>query len=324
MLVLSVFASALSTSAAAAPPVPCTPRVLVLTAMPLELNPLVSRATLDPSQTVRVNDRTFYVGRLAGNDVVLAMTGIGLVNAAQTATTAFEHFQCPFRGAVFSGVAGSRANIGDVAIPRRWTQDNGLTWTPVDGAMLRTAQSLQGTGAVPLSRDVPVGDAACLCPGVDAATPVRMPQPLKVIVGGDGMSYDTFGGKALPCVPGGGDITGCAPCLVGSGIPSDAAAFAAHAPSMADLAFFQAFLQPPAATTQDRDAQDEETAPIARIARRYGVPFLGIRAASDGHGDPLNLPGFPWQFFTYRQLAGNNAAAVTMAFLERWAAQGYS
>ncbi|MCU1427209.1 MAG: hypothetical protein JWL83_1209, partial [Actinomycetia bacterium] len=37
---------------------------------------------------------------------------------------------------------------------------------------------------------------------------------------------------------------------------------------------------------------------------------------SDGRGDPLNLPGFPWQFFAYRQLAGNNAAAVTIAFLK--------
>lgn len=50
---------------------------------------------------VHVDDRTFYVGRLAGNDVVLAMTGIGLANATETATAAFEHFRCPFRGAVY-------------------------------------------------------------------------------------------------------------------------------------------------------------------------------------------------------------------------------
>jgi hypothetical protein len=51
------------------------------------------------------------------------------------------------------------------------------------------------------------------------------------------------------------------------------------------------------------------------------VPFLGIRAVSDGQGDPLHLPGFPFQFFVYRQLAGNNAAAVTVAFLRTWAAK---
>ena len=58
------------------------------------------------------------------------------------------------------------------------------------------------------------------------------------------------------------------------------------------------------------------------FARDYHVPFLGIRAVSDGQGDPLNLPGFPFQFFVYRQLAGNNAAAVTIAFLQTWAASG--
>jgi hypothetical protein len=38
---------------------------------------------------------------------------------------------------------------------------------------------------------------------------------------------------------------------------------------------------------------------------------------SDGTGDPLNLPGFPAQFFAYYRLAGRNAAAATVALLER-------
>jgi nucleoside phosphorylase len=292
--------------------------VLVLSAMPLELNPLVAATKLDPAKTVRVDDRTFYGGRLAGHDVILAMTGIGLVNAEQTATTAFRHFGCSFKGAVFSGVAGSQRNIGDVAIPRRWTLDNGRSWTGVDPAMLKVATRLAGTKNVKLSRDVPVGDAACLCPGVDAPTPVRMPQPMAVWVGGDGMSYDTYGGKALPCIPGGGDVAGCHPCITDPGLEQDVLAFAAQAPSFADPAFFQAFLQPPAATTEDMDSQDEETAAVAQVAQRFSVPFLGIRAVSDGQNDPLSLPGFPAQFFAYRQLAGNNAAAVTIAFLKAW------
>jgi nucleoside phosphorylase len=320
LLVLSIAASAV-TSHADATTRGCTHRVLILAAMPLELNPLISRATIDPSQTVRIDDRTFFVGKLAGADVVLAMTGIGLVNAEQTATTAFEHFSCSFKAAMFSGVAGSRHNIGDVAIPRRWTRDDGETWTGVDRAMLTIARRLQGT-TVPLAQDLPLGDAACLCPGVDAPTPVHLNQTPKVVVGGDGMSYDTYGDKALPCVPGGGDVAGCAPCLLPSGSLQDAAAFAAHAPSLLDPGFIQAFLQPPAATTADRDAQDEETAAVAQVARAYRVPFLGIRAVSDGEGDPLNLPGFPAQFFVYRQLAGNNAATVTLAFLQAWNSMG--
>ena len=60
-----------------------------------------------------------------------------------------------------------------------------------------------------------------------------------------------------------------------------------------------------------------EGARVALVARRHHSPFLGIRAVSDGKGDPLGLPGFPVQFAVYRQLAGNNAAAVTMALLAR-------
>ena len=323
-LVGAALGGLVSTNAIAVQPPPCVHRVLVLTAMPLELNPLLTKASANPADTVRINGRTFYVGRLAGNDVVMAMTGIGMVNAAQTATTAFEHFRCSFAGAVFSGVAGSQQNIGDVAVPKRWTSDGGKTWTGVDEAMLGTARPLQGTGKVKLSQDVPVGDAACLCPGVDHATPVHMPQPAKVVVGGDGTTSDPFGGHAVPCAPGGGDIAGCRPCFAPGDTPQDAATFAQNAPStLGDPGFWQALLQPPDQTTTSMDAQDEETAVVAQVAQRYGVPFLGVRAASDGQNDPLHLPGFPWQFFVYRQLAGNNAAAVTIAFLQRWAAAGH-
>jgi nucleoside phosphorylase len=291
----------------------CAHRVLILAAMPLELNPLISQAAIE--RTVRAGDRTFYVGTLDGRRVVLAMTGIGLVNARRTAEAAFARFGCGFRAAVFSGVAGSRHDIGDVAIPRRWTGDGGRTWTSADPALLRAAARLAGT-RVALTQDVPVGDAACLCPGVDAPTPVHINRRPKVVVGGDGRSSDTYGDKALPCVPGGGDIAGCAPCLLPSGSAQDAAAFAAHAPSLLDPAFAQAFLQPPEPAT-DADAQDQETAAVAEVARGHRTPFLGIRAVSDGAGDPLGLPGFPAQFVVYRQLAADNAAAVTRALLRR-------
>jgi nucleoside phosphorylase len=58
-----------------------------------------------------------------------------------------------------------------------------------------------------------------------------------------------------------------------------------------------------------------ETAAVATVAARHHLPFLGFRAASDGNGDPLMLPGFPFQFFVYRQLAADNAAAVALRFL---------
>ena len=291
----------------------CDRPVLVVSAMPLELNPLMQRTALTGAD--EIDGRTFYRGRLAGRSVVLTMSGIGLVNAAETTTLAFEHARCPYAGAVFSGVAGSRMYIGDVMIPARWTMDDGRTWTGADPGMLAAAKRI---GSVAMTQDVPVGDAACACPGVDAPTPVHLWHTPHVRVGGDGTSADTFGGKALPCMPGGGDIAGCQPCVTDGRVGGDAADFAKDAPSLADPAFVRGFLQSPDATTKTYAAQDEETAAVAKVATRYGVPFLGIRAVSDGLGDPLGLPGFPSQFFVYRQLAGNNAAAVTIAFLKTW------
>jgi nucleoside phosphorylase len=317
VLLVSVVAGVFATDAVARPPAnTCTHRVLILGAMPLEVNPLLAQGTFDPADTVTYDGRTFYVGTLGGQDVAVAMTGIGLVNAEQTTTAAFEGFDCTFKAALFSGVAGSTANIGDVMIPRRWTLDGGETYMGADVKLYRAARRLDGADTVELAQDVPVGDAACLCPGVDAATPVHMPQKPVVHVGGSGTSADTFGGKALPCIPGGGDVEGCRPCLAPGDTPADAAAFASNAPGFADPGFLSAITQPPDPTTDTFAAQDEETAQVAKVARDFHVPFLGIRAVSDGQNDPLHLPGFPVQFFVYRQLAGNNAAAVTIKLLE--------
>jgi hypothetical protein len=281
--------------------------------MPLELNPLVREAHVTAQQVQ--DGRTFYRGRLAGTDAVLAMTGIGPVNARETTAAALRLPGCRFTAAVFSGVAGSRGYIGDVAIPRRWTSDGGRHWTPVDPALLAVARRLR---TPPLTQDVPVGDAACACPGVDAPTPAHVPHAPALLVGGDGTTSDPFGGRAVPCVPGGGDIAGCEPCLTAQGIAGNAATFATRAAPLVDPGFLSALLTPPDATTSTADAQDEETAAVAEVLRRARVPFLGVRGVSDGQGDPLGLPGFPVQFAVYRQLAANNAATVTVAFLTAW------
>jgi nucleoside phosphorylase len=88
-----------------------------------------------------------------------------------------------------------------------------------------------------------------------------------------------------------------------------------------DPDFFLSYFQnpPPAATTYI--AEDMETAAVARVAAQHRTPFIAFRAVSDGKGDPLMLPGFPFQFFMYRQLAADNAATVALAFLKAWAAR---
>jgi nucleoside phosphorylase len=71
-------------------------------------------------------------------------------------------------------------------------------------------------------------------------------------------------------------------------------------------------------TTPAVDAVDQETAAAQQVADAHGIPFLGIRGMSDGPGDPLGLPGYPFTFVVYKQLAADNAALVTQAFLQNW------
>jgi hypothetical protein len=142
----------------------------------------------------------------------------------------------------------------------------------------------------------------------------RRPQ---VFVGGDGCSSDNNNGVAFPCIPNGGDVFGCEP---------------GHAPDRSRLHtgnFFQAAgpwlkrglvsnLNIRSTSNPAFDATDMETAAAQAVADANGVPFLGIRGISDGPGDPLHLPGFPFQFFYYKKIAANNAARVTAAFLRSW------
>lgn len=223
----------------------------MLSAFPAEADAVLSHTTLDPDPVVIVDRRRFYLGSIAGKNVIVAMTGIGLVNAADTTEAALTRFGVG--AVVFSGVAG----------------------------------------------------------GIDLR---RRPQ---VAVGGDGCSWDNTNGVAFPCIPNGGDVFGCQPrsapdrSLRYTGNFRQAAGRWARSALISNLKIV-------AAAEAAFDATDMETAAAQTVADAHGVPFLGIRGITDGPGDPLHLPGFPFQFFCYKRIAANNAARVTAAFLQRW------
>ncbi len=181
--------------------------------MPVELGPLLARAKV--AQTVSVGSHEFYVGRLAGRNVVLALTGIGPVNARNTTTAALSRFGCRSgRGVaavLFSGVAGGDY-IGDVTVADQWTLDDGRHLYDVDRHLLATARRV---AAHPprLESKAPAGDPACGCvTSPDAVTTVAVTHAPRIEVGGIGQTTDPFSGRALPCAPGGGDVFGCEPC----------------------------------------------------------------------------------------------------------------
>jgi nucleoside phosphorylase len=309
--------------ASSAPAAGCTTRLLVLSAFPAEMDKLITAATVE--STVFVDGRGFYVGTLEGNDVVMALTGIGLVNARETTRTAFDRFRCGagpgITGVVFSGVAGGRSFIGDVTIPSRWKEGEQGVSLRVDPVMLATVRDVARSGSVQLARTAPAGDPACAGHDPDLVPTVSVDHTPEVIIGGQGLSADPFGGRSFPCTPFGGDVFGCDPCRAPTRAPPDPRRFAEGLIPFLDPNFFLSYFQnpPPAETTYV--AEDMETAAVARVAAQNRTPFIAFRAVSDGQGDPLMLPGFPFQFFAYRQLAADNAATVALAFLKAWSAR---
>src|SRR6202008_475709 len=79
----------------------CEQRTLVLSAFPAEADAVLSHTTLDPNPVVVADRRHFYLGSIGGKKVIVAMTGIGLVNATDTTEIACARFSVG--AVVFSG-----------------------------------------------------------------------------------------------------------------------------------------------------------------------------------------------------------------------------
>jgi len=298
-------------------------RVLVLSAYPTEGAQLLAAAA--PVTEVGVfNGRPFFAGTIAGKSVVLGLTGIGIVNADITTRAVLAQLKASglrVKGIVFSGVAGSTYQIGDVVAPDHWTDDLQHTTRPfppyrANRRLLRIAGRLVGN--VTLDPYLSVEDQACTGQRADLATPVRVendPQ-LRVNPGDEGHSTDPYSGRAVPCFEPGTFLLGCESCgapLVVPGMGGDPTAFL-------DPSFFeQLFASFTAGSAGSAVIQDMETAGVARVAAEKHIPFIAFRGVSDGRGDPLMLPPVPYlQFTVYQQLAADNAAAVALAFLAAW------
>ena len=292
--------------------------VLVLGAMPLELDPLLARAHVDPTPAYTVQGRGVWSGTVGGARALFALTGIGIVNATRTTTAVLSRFSC-VSAVVFSGTSGGDY-IGDVMAPARWTLDGRhfLATSPSTLAVLGRALR----GPVPLRRTTPTGDPACQCYATGVAgtdTPVTVEHAPRVEVGGDGYSGDGFGGRALPCSAGASDVFGCWPCpFADSQAGTQTTNLTATAPPFLEPSFLLGYGAASATPPGRYASVDMETAAVFAVAAARRIPFIGFRAASDGGGDPLHLPGFPAEFFLYRQLAADNAAATALAFLSAW------
>lgn len=97
------------------------PTIAILSALAEEQQGLIE--LLAQSRCVQRAGRTFWLGRLHGQEVVLALSRIGKVAAATTATTLIEAFGV--EQVVFTGVAGGLGpgvKVGDVVVADQYLQ----------------------------------------------------------------------------------------------------------------------------------------------------------------------------------------------------------
>ncbi|MCV6597177.1 MAG: 5'-methylthioadenosine/S-adenosylhomocysteine nucleosidase [Mangrovicoccus sp.] len=273
-----------------------SPKTAVISAFPPEWE--VLRNNVAGAEETVINGNRFITGQLAGQEVVLFLSGISMVNAAMTTQLALDHFD--IGRIIVSGIAGGvdpSLNIGDVTVVPQWGQylDSIYARDTADGYALPPwmPSDFPGFGMM-FPRNIEV---------VSQSRPDPEPQFWFPV---DAELYETaleLGGAL--------DLAQCSaadaclstqPRLVVGGKGVSGAAFVDNA-AFRDYVF----------ETFEARVLDMESAAIAHVAQANEVPFIAFRSLSDlaGGGDGENeLPIF-------FELAANNAAHVVMSYLTR-------
>jgi nucleoside phosphorylase len=327
-LVLPVAAQAATSSPACAR----KPRLMIVSAYPAEMGKIMKATKLDSVEPVRSaapDRKEYWTGTLEGKAVIEALVGIGPVDATHTAKDAFDVFGGCITGIVFSGVAGAGSDhlgpggttrssrIGDVTVPDGWNNGQAPYDGVADTKMVAVAAAV--ARGVHLQNTTPAGDRACLCVDPGTIPGLTFPYIPTVLLHGEGATTDPFGSQAAPCLQHGGDLAGCEPCPAALGTSPDPQRFVT---GISNPAFVPGLVSGSVASGGSAPGQfievDDETGAVGAAANSHQVPFIGFRGISDGSPDPLMLPGFPAQFVVYDQLAADNAAAMTLAFVRAW------
>ena len=290
------------------------PRLAVISALADELTKL--REMTKVEKTVVLNGRSFYLGTLEGNKIVLFLSGMSMVNAAISTQTALENFQ--ISGIVFSGIAGGvnpERNIGDVVVAEQWGQYQ-------ENLFARSLQ--EGNDCKPECKH----NSSCWGDGIPGLhskefTNFGMMFPQSVFITHRGGETDkeekkfwfsvdpamlNVAKRVAPTVK----LESCTAtneCLN----PPPAIAVGGNGvsgPTFVDNADYRKYVW----ATFKANALDMESAAVAHTAYVNKVPFIAFRSLSDlaGGGPGQNEMG------TFFQLAAGNSAKVVCAFLREW------
>jgi len=279
------------------PQVDPTARLIVLSAFEPELSALVKQTEI--AGEFLVNGRAVIVGKLAGVEVALSLSGVSMVNAAMATQALLDAFEA--KGVIFSGIAGGvnpNLRIGDVVIPARWGQyqENVFAREMPGGWDSRSAQPDFGNFGMMFPQPVslvreggtPDDEEERFWFDVDPGMLETAQRTVDSIV-----LERCFGGMA-PCLE-------QAPKIVigGNGVSG---------PTFVDNAEYRQYVW----ETFQADALDMESAAVAHVAYTNNVPFIAFRSLSDlaGGGPGEN------EMAAFFMLAAQNAATTVERFLK--------
>lgn len=202
-----------------------------------------------PVKMVRAG-RDFWCGELHGHPVVLALSKIGKVAAATTATTLIEAFKA--QRIVFTGVAGglgAGVNVGDVVVATEFFQHD------MDASPLfpRYEIPLYGRTLFPCDAHLSallLEAAHASCTGLDRVFDLSYSAPQRAVHSGPMTSGDRFVSGASESV----DLQA-----------------ALHAQGLVPLAV------------------EMEGAAVAQVCFDYGIPFAAVRTISDRADDQAHV-----------------------------------
>jgi len=268
------------------------PRTAVITAFAPEKTAMA--ALLSDKKIYTLHGAEIVAGTLAGHPVLLAESGVSMVNASLTAQSLIDRFK--IERIVFSGIAGGidpTLHVGDVVVPEEWAE-------PMETIILREtpegpkAPAWMASEVLPLpvydgtiaSKKIDTNhefhasfkaDAALLDTAKKVAASLKLKacssdrhcleQPPQILVGGMGVSTMSF----------------------------------------VDNAKFRDWLY----TAWKARATDMESAAVAQVAYVNNVPFIAFRSLSDLAGGEADAN----RMDLFMTLAAENAAAVVKAFV---------
>lgn len=267
------------------------PRTAVMTAFAPEKTAMM--ALLKDKKTYRLQGSEIVLGTLEGRPVLLAESGVSMVNAAMTAQSLLDHFK--IERIVFSGIAGGidpSLHVGDVVVPEEWAE-------PLESIFLR--ETPDGPKAPGWMADEILPLPAY---GVIASKKIdtnhEFHQSFKTDPVLLAVARKVAAGLKLKTCSSDKSCLDQAPQILVGGVGVSTMSFV-------DNAKFRDWLH----TAWKARATDMESAAVGQVASINGVPFIAFRSLSDlagGEADGNKMDVF-------MTLAAENAAAVVKAFV---------